>query len=322
MNMQDILDELDVHGIINAYGNLTVLGGNVLNPDVVDAMREAATLFLDMPNLLERAGKYIAKLVDAESAYITSGGAAAMVSSVASCMTGGDVGQMVNLPRTERMRNEIIIQQLHRNIHDYYVEIAGGKIITVGDENGTSSNSFSKAITSKTAASLYFAFDPLDGVLPLEDVIKISHERGIPVIVDAAAELPPPENLGKFTEIGADLVIFSGGKDLGAPNDTGLILGRKELVDICRRLGPFGFEYVETRLHSFIGRPMKVSKEDVFAILAALTRYLTIDHGERFKRWDIIVDYFVRELTIQGVTASKEGVPEIRPPSTDINSKS
>jgi len=122
----------------------------------------------------------------------------------------------------------------------------------IGTETKTTEEDLRRAINNKTCAVLYFAFDPQEGVLPLEKVVKIAHEFNVPVIVDAAAELPPRENLKKFYDLGADLVLFSGGKDLGAPNDTGLILGRKELVQLWRRLGPHSYEKVDDKTRIYI----------------------------------------------------------------------
>jgi uncharacterized pyridoxal phosphate-dependent enzyme len=294
-----MLKKLGIQGVINATGTLTVLGGCVIDKEILDAWAEAAGVYLDMEELHEKAGKYVAKLTGAEAAYITSGGAAGLALAVAACVTKGDSAKMGRLPRTDQIQeNEIIVQKLHRNQYDYVIGIPGAKIVEIGTDRRTDRNELERAIGKRTAAIVYFVYDPQKGVLPLRDVLQIAHLHGVPVIVDAAAELPPSQNLYRFTEQGADLVIFSGGKDIGAPNDTGLILGKKELVDVCRRLGPHSYERVDssgaTRVH--IGRVMKTSKEDIVAMVAALEKYLREDHSIRIKLWEEKADNIARGL--------------------------
>jgi L-seryl-tRNA(Ser) seleniumtransferase len=293
-----MLKELGIQGVINATGTLTVLGGSVVDKEILGAMAEAASVYIDMEELHDKAGKYVAKLTGAEAAYVTSGGGAALALSVAACMTKGDSSKMAQLPRTDEIQqNEIIVQKLHRNQYDYLIEIPGAKIVEVGTDRKTDRTELEHAIGRRTAAVVYFVYDPQEGVLPLDEVLRISHSRGIPVIVDAAAELPPSQNLSRFTQEGGDLVIFSGGKDIGAPNDTGIILGKKELVDACRRLGPHSYERTgSTKTRVYIGRVMKSSKEDIVGFVAALEKYLREDHSIRINRWEKRADNIVRGL--------------------------
>jgi uncharacterized pyridoxal phosphate-dependent enzyme len=291
-----VIEELGVKPVINCAGNLTVLGGNVVDEEVIDAMKEAASSFFDMLELHRKAGEYVAKLVGAEDAYIVNGGEAGIVLSLAACMTQGEIDEMVRLPNTNGMRNEVIIQGLHRNMYDYPLEFTGAKIVDAGDKNGTTREDFERAFSDRTVASVYFVYDPQNGVLPLQEVAAICHKHNIPVIADAAAELPPKENLTNFLKAGADIVVFSGGKDIGAPNDTGLVLGRKDLVQACRKLGPHSYLPYRSGTHVFIGRPMKTSKEDVFAFVTALKKYLATDHEARLEQWEKRAEYLVREL--------------------------
>jgi len=305
MTSLGILEELGIHGLVNACGTLTVLGGTTLDDEILGAIREAGKVFLDVPELHTKAGSYIARLLGAEDAYVTSGGAAGIALSVAACITKGDTTKMVRLPMTEQMSNEVVVQKLHRNMYDRNIEAVGGKIVEAGNDKGTSTVELERALTERTAAVVYFVFDPQEGVLPLERVLDISHRHKTPVIVDAAAELPPVSNLVRFIRMGADLVVFSGGKDLGAPNDTGLVLGKKDLIQVCRRLGPHSYEATDggTRVH--IGRPMKVSKEDIVAVVVAVKRYLNTDHDRRMKAWESKADYMATQLSGPGVKARK-----------------
>jgi len=293
-----MLEELGIRPVINAAGSLTLLGGSILEDDVLAAMKEVAGIYVDMTELQTKAGAFIAQLAGAEAAYITGGAAAGLVLSVAACMTKGETSQMTKLPRTENMANEVIVQRSQRNTYDYNLEIAGARIREIGHVHATTTRDLEDAINEKTAAVVYFVFDPQDGVLRLDTVLEIAHKHGIPVIVDAAAELPPKENFAKFVRMRADLVLFSGGKDIGAPNDTGIILGRRDLVALCMRLGPQSYEPVDSsRLRVYIGRPMKVSKEDIVALLVAIKRYLATDQSERFRKWDRMIEYMLFELS-------------------------
>lgn len=295
-----MIEELGLKPIINASGNLTVLGGTTIDDEVLEAMREASKVYLDMNELNIRAGQYIARLIGVEDAYITSGAGAGIVLSIAACIIKDRQDRLGSFPHVEDLKHEVIVQKKHRNFYDYMIEIPGAKIREVGTENGTSENDLINAINDKTCAVLYFAFDPQAGVLPLDRVVEIAHSFRIPVIVDAAPELPPKENLRKFFEIGADLVLFAGGKDLGAPNDTGIILGRKELVQLCRRLGPHSLEKQGSETRIYIGRPMKTSKEDIFAVVAAIKKYLSIDDKKKMQMWESKVDYMISELVRAG----------------------
>jgi L-seryl-tRNA(Ser) seleniumtransferase len=297
-----LLNDLGAIPIINAHGTLTVLGGSVLSDEILDAMKEASEVYLDMPDLQIKAGRYISQIIGCEDALVTSGGGAGLALSVAACMTMGQTKRMAALPNTDGFANRVIIQKQHRNFYDYIVQTTGAEIIEIGEERETTSQDLEQGIAKEKISSvLYFAYDPQDGVLPLDQVIKISNAHGIPVIVDAAAELPPAQNLKKFLDMGADLVIFSGGKDLGAPNDTGLVLGRRDLVDSCRRLGPHSYETFNSETRIYIGRAMKTSKEDILAVVAAVKRYLRENYNAgRLREWERKVDYIVSHVSGTG----------------------
>lgn len=304
-----MLEELGVKPIINANGTLTVLGGSTIPDEVFEAMREASKVYLDMPQLHAKAGEFIAKLLKVESAYVVNGAAAGLVLSAAACISQGDPSKAALLPKTQGLKNEVLIQKLHRNMYDHNLELAGAKIVEVGGDHETTEADLENAVNHNTAAVAHFVYDPQKGVLPLDKVIEIAHSRGIPVIVDAAAELPPVENLTKFYKMGADLVVFSGGKDIGAPNDTGVILGRKKLVDACVMLGPHSYIDVNSNTKIFIGRPMKTSKEDVLGFVAALKRYVELDQVERMREWQGKANYIVEALAQNGLVKARVITP-------------
>jgi L-seryl-tRNA(Ser) seleniumtransferase len=296
-----IIEELDLKPVVNAAGTLTTLGGTTLAKEVINAIIEASGVYLDMRELHVKAGQYIAKLLGVEDAYITSGAGAAIVLAVAACIVRERTDRLGTFPHVEDLKHQVIVQKKHRNFYDYIIEITGAKIVEIGTESETSESDLISAINEKTCAVMYFVFDPMDGVLPLNKVIEIAHHYNIPVIVDAAAEIPPRDNLKKFYEMGADLVIFSAGKDIGAPNDTGIIIGKRTLVEICRRLGPHNYENVDGGIRIYLGRPMKTSKEDIFAVIAALKKYLNMNENDRIANWENKVDYIISELSRNGL---------------------
>lgn len=283
-----VYDKLGLKKVINANGTLTRLGGSLMDSEVLEAMADAARSYIDMPTLLEKAGRIAAEITGAEAAYITSGAAAGLVLGTAAIMTGKDLEKMKLLPDTENLKNQVIVQKPQVTDWCRMLRIAGARIIEVGDAFQTAPNHIEKAINEKTAAMAYFIWDPQENVVPLEKVIEIASNHGIPTIVDAAAELPPVENLRKIIAMGADLVVFSGGKEIRGPNDSGIICGRRDLIEACAMQG-CPHEYG-------IGRPMKVSKEQIIGLLVALGKFVKRDHKAAFRLWETKVEYIRNEL--------------------------
>jgi L-seryl-tRNA(Ser) seleniumtransferase len=265
----NIYETLGIRPVINAQATLTRLGGSLMPPDVLAAMADAARSFINLDELQLRVGERIAELTHNEAAYVSSGAAAGLVLATAACVTGLESDLIFTFPDLDGLKNEVIVHKSHRNGYDYAVRQVGAKIIEIGEPQKTTRADFERAITSKTAAFFWFqGAMNLPGDLPFSEVIDVAKTHNIPVVVDAAAQLPPASNLWKFTQAGADLAIFSGGKDLRGPQSTGLILGRRDLIDACRMHG--------NPNHS-VGRPMKVGKEEMAGILAAVERYVNLD---------------------------------------------
>jgi len=304
----DVYDRLGVTKVINAAGTLTSLGGSLMEPETLEAMNEAAKSFLYMEDLMKKAGEAIAEITGAEAGLATSGAAAALAVAAAACMTGKDLEKVSRLPDTTQMRNEMIIQKMHRNSYDRCLRISGARLVEVGNDSGTKTCDVESAINEKTAAIIYFYFDPQPGVLSLEEVIKIGKRHGIPIIVDAAAEVPPAENLRRFVAMGADLVLFSGGKQILGPNDSGILCGRRDLVEAAS-------------LNAFpnsqgIGRAMKISKEQIVGFVTALERYVEKDHNAEMSRWTAMANYIAKELNTIPRIGSNVATPHVgaRPP--------
>lgn len=271
-------NDLGVKKIINAAGTYTKYGGSLISPEVIRAMEIASHNFVDIDELLQKSGKYIAKCLDVEAALITAGAAAGLTLSAAACMAGPKPEHIKKLPNTESMKNEIIIMCCHRNPYDNAMITAGVKFVEIGNAIETHSYELETAIGDKTAAVVFFVqSEMLEASLPLTKVIEIARAKNIPVIVDAAAELPPIENLKKYLKMGADIVLFSGGKDIRGPQSSGLMVGKKNIVNVCRLHG---------YPHHAIGRPMKLDKETIMGFVTALELYLNENHEKRMRHWE------------------------------------
>jgi len=266
----DVYDDLGVTKVINGAATLTRLGGSLMPPEVLAAMVEAGRHFVDMDELQQKVGERIAAWTRNEAAYVSSGAAAGLALSTAACITGLDPEKRERLPYTEGMRNEVIIHRRGRVGYAFAIRQAGGRLVEVGTEEGATPDDMVRAINDRTAAIFYF-YNPalMPGQVPLNRGIEIARQAGIPLVIDAAAQIPPIENLWRFTEMGADLVLFSGGKGLCGPQSSGLILGRQELIEACA---------FNACPRAFIGRPMKVGKEELVGLMTAVQRYLDLDH--------------------------------------------
>lgn len=292
-----IYEKLGVKRIINARGSMTSLGGSVIPQEILEVMNSAAESFVDMNELAKKAGEVVAEVTGAEAGLVTCGAAAGLVLASAACMTGKNFAKIDRLPNTDGMKNEIIIQRMHRNPYDRHLRIAGTKLVEVGDRSQTWSWEIEAAISEKTAAIAYFPFDPQPGVLPLQETVKIAHKFDIPVIVDAAGGIPPFTNLRKYIKMRADLVVFSGGKAISGPNDTGILCGKKELIEAAALNGfPPNFPYFSGKFG--IGRAMKVSKEQMVGLIASLKSYMKKDHKAEMKKWARISKYMAKELNV------------------------
>jgi L-seryl-tRNA(Ser) seleniumtransferase len=279
-------EALGLSRIINADGTKTVLGGSLMPPEVVAAMAAGAERYVDLPALERATGKRIATLLGSpaiEDAAVVCGAAAGLAVATAACVAGTDPERIRALPHLDwpGAKDEVVIQRSHVTGFAQNYRIPGPRLVPVGGAEGATAAEHAAAISERTAAVAF-----LGGELPgnarfptragLAEVVELAHRRGVPVIVDAAAELPPPEHLRTFSELGADLVVFSGGKGLRGPQSSGFVLGREALIAACRRNNAPG---------SAIGRPMKVGKEELCGLLAAVERYVALDHAAEARRW-------------------------------------
>lgn len=284
----DIYEQLGVKKLINTCGPLTGLGGSLMPLEVLEAMVEANRAFVDIEELQQKVGERIAQILGVEAALVTAG-AAAGLTVAAACMAGADPVRAKQLPDTAGMRNEIVILRSHRIHYDQAVRLAGAHFTEVGYADWTEIGEVRPWITDRTAAILYVAkFETAAGSIPLAQMIALAKAQSVPIIVDAADELPPVENLRKFTAMGADLALFSGGKDLRGPQASGLIVGKKALIQACA---------IHNCPNYGVGRPMKVSKEIIVGLLKAIELYVQQDFHAEMREWERKRDYLVDQLS-------------------------
>ncbi len=295
----NIYKRLGVRTVINGNATLTRLGGSIMPPEVVAAMADASKHFVDILELQKRVGEEIAKLTHNEAAYVSCGAAAALTLTTAACITGLDATKREKLPHLDdSMKSEVIVHRHGRVGYDFAVRQVGVRFVEIGDENGTTPDELENAITEKTAAIFYFANPSREHLwIPYEQAIAIAKKHDVRLIVDAAAQLPPPENLWRFTQMGADLALFSGGKGLRGPQSSGLILGRKSLIEAIAFNGP---------PHPFIGRGMKVGKEELVGLFSAVEWYLNQDHEQLQQAYEDHVTYYTEVFKdLHGVTVQR-----------------
>lgn len=291
--------------IINAAGTLTRLSSGPLAPGVTEAMQAADEVAVEMEVLQAHASGVIAAATGAEAGLVTAGAAAGLLLAAAACLAGLDVARMNALPKAGR-RNRIIVARGQRNGYDHALRAAGARLVEVGlPEPGagagcrdTEAADYAAAITGRSAAILYVATPT--SAPPLAAVVAVARARAVPVIVDAAAELPPQANLRAFIAAGADLVVFSGGKAIGGPAGTGILCGRADLVmsaalqsldaDVARDdwTPPAGL-IDKARLTGLprqgIGRACKTGKHEVIGLLVALEHFIAEGDAARHARW-------------------------------------
>lgn len=296
------LETLRLDPVINGNSWVTSLGGSIMAPEVLEAMQDAAGCFVDMVELHEKAGRFIAEVTGAESGMVTSGGSASLVLQAAASMTGPDEKAASRLPVSDGLRNEIVLQRAHRNRYDGAWCLAGAVLKEIGTARATAEWELEAAIDDDTAAVGYVFAPFLRHPLGLRRVVEIAHAHGVPVIVDAAAEVPPASNLRRFIDEGADLVAMSGGKGLCGPQSSGLLFGRRDLIKAAA-IHSLNFDSP----HAGIGRPMKASKESIVGLLKAIELFLACDHKALWRRWHGFSSHIVDQLAdLKGVNAVVE----------------
>ena len=275
-----IYKELGAQPVINATGSVTLLGGSTPVPEVKEAMDRADSAFIPLIELEKAAGDEIARLAGVPAAYITSGAGSALTLATAAFMAGGDDGLIQQLPDTSGLKDEIILQYREQYWYDRCLQLAGAKLVFAGDENGTNEDDIRAAITDKTCAIHVPVVEqaPKDpNVVTLDKVIEIAKDAGVYASVDAAGQIFPLENFGKYVRMGADFQCIAA-KYMGAPHSTGLAMGTEEIIDAISRHSFVGYE---SRRIRGVGRPHKVDRQEIMGCVAAVQRWFSLDHESR-----------------------------------------
>jgi L-seryl-tRNA(Ser) seleniumtransferase len=310
----NIYERFGVPTLINACGTVTRLSGGHMHPDVAAAMVAASGECVDMSALQAGASRVITRITGAQAGIVTSGASAGILLGAAACLAGLDPARMNRLPDNDNGHNEFIVVRSQRNMYDRALLAVGGRIVEVGIPDRYSGPGvrdaaaweIAAAITERTAGIYYLAHP--QSLPPLPDVAAVARERGIPVLVDAAAQLPPADNLRRFLEQGADLVAFSGGKAIGGPQASGILCGRADLVssallqmldlDVFPDLWQAPAEFAPLRQlpglpHHGIGRSCKIGKEEIVGLLVALERFVAEADDARRRAWRALLEQIV-----------------------------
>lgn len=265
---RNVYEELGIRPVINFRGTMTTLGASRQAPELFEAQAEAAGQFIVLEELKDAIGERLATLIGSEAALVSTGTAGAMAIGTYACVAGSDRDKIRRLPDVTGMKSEVVIQKIHRNGYDHAVRSAGVKIVEVeGLEE------LKNALNSNTAMIYHLGGTTGDweweGHVELEDVLPAAKKAGVPVMVDAANMLPPWENIRKLAALGTDLICISGGKHIQGPQCSGILAGRKDLIDAA---------WMNSSPHSdSMGRPMKVGREEMVALWQAVEKYATLD---------------------------------------------
>ena len=274
---RDYFKELGIRTFINAAGTYTSMTGSLMPKEVIDAINYGSLEYVNLDELQDKVGERIAELLECEYATVSSGCFGAMSIAMAGVMSGKDPKKIKQLPDTTGLRNEVILQESHTIGYAQALTNVGAKLVKV-----KTAEELENAINEKTAMLWFLNANTDRGDIKWEEFVSLGKKHNIPTFIDCAADVPPVDNLFKFTRIGFDMVAFSGGKGLRGPQSAGLLLGKKEFIEAARLHTPPRGET--------IGRGMKVNKEEVLGMLAALELYLSKDHQAEWKMWEDQID--------------------------------
>jgi len=325
-----IYDSLGVPPIINASGSVTRLGGAPMPAAVLDAFRDAAAAHVPLEQLQAAASRRIAAVTGTEAGLVTAGSAAALTLGTAAILCRFDLGRVERLPHCEGFPHEFVIAREQRSGYDHAIRAAGARLVEVGFNEivanagvrRTEAWEYESAFSGATAGVVYgFASDSQP---PLADVVERAHRHGLPVLVDAAGELPPKSNLVDIAATGADLVAFSGGKAIRGPQSTGILCGLRDLVasaaiqmldmdDHLELWDPPAALIEKSKIDGLprhgIGRALKVSKEEIVALLTALDLFASGGYEAEWSEQLGRLESIVAELSDQAVECTIEGTP-------------
>ena len=296
---RNVYSRLGIRPLINAAGTYTNLSACIIPEEVREVMDQASRLHVVIPELHAAVGKRIAELLQVEAALVTSGAAGSLLLGTAACVAGKDPQRIRRVPDLQGIKDEVIIQKSHRFGYDHAVRSVGVKLIEV-----ETSEQMTGAIRDRTAMMLFLNSADPKGKVKRAEFVEIGKKASVPTMIDAAADIPPASHLSEYNKMGFDLVCFSGGKGLQGPQCSGLLLGRKDLIEAA---------YLNGSPHSdAIGRPAKVGKEEIMGLLTAVELYVKRDHQAQWKEWEQQVDAILKAVNgVPGVVKAERFLPEI-----------
>jgi len=293
----DYYQKLGVTPLINAAGTYTVLSASTMPDEVLVAIELAGRNPVNLNELIEASGAYLAKQLRCEAALVTSGAAAALVVGTAACITMGNEQPILNIPTDmSKLKNEVIVQKGHRYGYDHALRNCGILFVEV-----ETLEQYEQAFTERTVMAHFF--NAGTGKISREDWVRVAHNHGVPCFNDAAADVPPVSNLWNYTRMGFDLVTFSGGKGLRGPQCTGLLLGRKDLIEAARKNN--------SPNSNTIGRGMKVAKEEIVGLVAAVDWFLKQDDAAIEAQCRQRADHIAKQLSAIPTVQTQVFVPEV-----------
>ena len=297
---------LGVRPHLGAHEHITTLGGCRMPDEVMSAMLEANEFFVDMHELNAAAGRRVAEIMGAEAALVTAGGFSGMLLGAAACLTGTDPECVKALPRPTWPKRKCMIQTSQSFSYDHAYRAAGMDIVYVATREELRAQIDDETAMLATLSAVERGFPiappkphdrteaPGESVIMPQEFIEIGKETGVPVLVDMASDLPPWENLEKYTDAGADLVVVSGGKGILGPQSTGILAGRRDLIEAAT---------LNASPNDGIGRGMKVGKEEIVALIVALERSVSMDHDAEIEGWNKRARWLADQL---------QGIPGLR----------
>jgi L-seryl-tRNA(Ser) seleniumtransferase len=293
----DYYQKLGVTPFINAAGTYTVLSASTMPDEVRAAVELAARRPVNLNELLDASGAYLAKQLRCEAALVTSGAAAALVVGTAACITMGNEEPILNIPTDmSALKNEVIVQKSHRYGYDHALRNCGILFVEV-----ETLEQYEQAFTERTVMAHFF--NAGSGKISREDWVRVAHKHQVPCFNDAAADVPPISNLWNYTQMGFDLVTFSGGKGLRGPQCTGLLLGRKDLIDAAKKNN--------SPNSNTVGRGMKVAKEEIVGLVAAVDWFLKQEDAAIEAQCRQRADRIAKQLSAIPTVQTQIFVPEV-----------
>jgi L-seryl-tRNA(Ser) seleniumtransferase len=294
---RNLFKELGLRTFINCAGPITSMTGCLMPDEVLDTIKASGSQYVDLDNLQDKVGERIAELLDCEYATVSSGCFGAMTIATAGVISGLNQKIVDQLPDTTGLKDEVILQESHMGGYSRAMTNVGAKLVLV-----KTPKELKQAINDKTAMLWFLNRENGKGEIKHEEWVEMGQKYGIPTLNDCASDIPPVENLFKYTKMGFDLVTFSGGKGLRGPQSAGLLLGKRKYIEAAR---------LHTPPRANLGRGMKVNKEEILGMLVALEMYLAKDHDREWSMWEDQIKLIrERATSVKGVEAETY-LPEI-----------